>query len=811
MTQNKTMIKLWVLAWSSIAFLGMSVTLYAQESTATDSLKKIVRAKQAQRLIDTQYVNALEKLTIEYAGVNPSIAVKYGHEAIAYSRTLKYRGTLPSIYRMMAIIYRNQNKKDSSEWYLRNALLVAEEINNRSMQSAIYLTIANGLINANQNDSALRCLDKAETLASETALIEHGNIVFTKGRAWQNKQRFIEAVEHYGAAERYFLDAQYPAGLVLVYTNMGVVYRAQRQVELAVMSYQKALSLQKKLSASPIQKARTLNNIGVVYLLNLRNLDSASIYLTEALSLREKVDDKLGLTQTHNNMALLYEQKNDITKAEYHARQSLMIAQQLGNATEILRSTMNLSEIQAKQSRATDALRTIITLIGADMVQYPTVGLREKFMPHIDGLRVLAVVFDSLGQFKNAYRVMQIYKDMADTVFSKESNAKLLELREQFEAAKKERQILSLEKEAELKELEILRQNALKIQQEQAIELLKTKEQVQELSLQEQSKEIQNQKLLQEQNAQSIRLLEQDKSIQALNIESQRRLAYGLGTIVVLIAGGSFWLLVLYRKKVEANAEILRQQDILETQARAIELANTELLEMNEIITEERKQIELVNQMLDVEQERSNALLLNVLPATIAERLKNGEQTIAERYESVTILFADIAGFTVLSSKISPEELVSVLDEIFSEFDGLVDKYGVEKIKTIGDCYMVVGGAPNHVEDHTTKVVRLAMEMLHILNAMSEKTQSSLGMRIGIHRGEVVAGVIGKKKFTYDLWGDAVNVASRMESHGIIGAIHVSQAVVDHLHDAILRCVPRGAIEIKGKGSMHTYFVEPIA
>ncbi len=429
------MIKLWLILLSCIAwYVGSCVSLYGQQSAVIDSLKNIVRIKQEQSRIDTQYIHTLQKLVIEYSGVDPAIAIKYGHSAIAYSRLLKYRGALPSIYRSLAILHRNQNKKDSSEWYLRNALSIAEELNDRPMQSAIYLTIANGLINANQNDSALRCLDKAEILSNKTALIDQGNILFTKGRAWQNKQRFVEAAGYYSIAEKYFLDAQYTSGLVLVYTNMGIVYRIQRQADLAIASYHKALFLQRKLSASPIQKARTLNNIGVVYLLNLRNLDSAAMYLNESLNLREKVDDKLGLTQTHNNLALLYEQKNDMAKAEYHARQSLTIAQQLGNATEILRSAMNLSEILTKQGKATDALQMITALVGIDITQASTGSLREKFTPHYDGLRVLATVFDSLGHFKSAYRVMQIYKDMTDTILSKESNAKLLELREQFES-----------------------------------------------------------------------------------------------------------------------------------------------------------------------------------------------------------------------------------------------------------------------------------------------------------------------------------------------------------------------------------------
>lgn len=202
-------------------------------------------------------------------------------------------------------------------------------------------------------------------------------------------------------------------------------------------------------------------------------------------------------------------------------------------------------------------------------------------------------------------------------------------------------------------------------------------------------------------------------------------------------------------------------------------------------------------------EEKAETLLHNVLPAKIANRLKIKEQTIAEGFESCTVLFADIVGFTIFSEKTSPQDLVDLLNRIFSEFDLLAEKYGLEKIKTAGDSYMIVAGVPEQRGDHAEAIADFALEMRATIEVIAAHTGSDLRLRIGIHSGPVVAGVIGKKKFVYDLWGDTVNTASRMESHGIPGEIQVSKDTSNLLRDRYL-LVERGGIEVKGKGLMHT-------
>lgn len=216
-----------------------------------------------------------------------------------------------------------------------------------------------------------------------------------------------------------------------------------------------------------------------------------------------------------------------------------------------------------------------------------------------------------------------------------------------------------------------------------------------------------------------------------------------------------------------------------------------------------RKQAE---QQLQLEKEKSEQLLLNILPETIAERLKLENRPIADSFADATVLFADIVGFTRLSNEISPSDLVGLLNRIFSSFDDMCDYYGLEKIKTIGDAYMAVGGLPNPRTDHVEAVANMALAMQAQMNDFKTYEGQPVSIRIGINTGTVVAGVIGKKKFIYDLWGDTVNIASRMESQGEPGQIQITQAVYDRLCDRY-SCQERGIISVKGIGAMTTYWL----
>ena len=206
------------------------------------------------------------------------------------------------------------------------------------------------------------------------------------------------------------------------------------------------------------------------------------------------------------------------------------------------------------------------------------------------------------------------------------------------------------------------------------------------------------------------------------------------------------------------------------------------------------------------EQARAESLLLNILPASIADKLKAETQPIADQFGSASILFADVVDFTPLAERLPPTEVVGVLDHLFSHFDVLAERHGIEKIKTIGDCYMVAAGVPLPRRDHAHALAQMALDMQAAMRSVDEIGHLGLELRVGINSGPVVAGVIGRKRFLYDLWGDAVNTASRMESHGTSGRIQITRATKDLLEDEFV-CEPRGTIPVKGKGEVEAWYL----
>jgi adenylate cyclase len=210
--------------------------------------------------------------------------------------------------------------------------------------------------------------------------------------------------------------------------------------------------------------------------------------------------------------------------------------------------------------------------------------------------------------------------------------------------------------------------------------------------------------------------------------------------------------------------------------------------------------------LLRDEQAKSEGLLLNILPKEIAAILKNERRTIADRYSEASVLFADMVGFTPLSARLDPVELVELLNEAFTFFDSLLDKYDVEKIRTIGDSYMVASGVPRRRPDHARALVCMALDMRDFIAGHTFANGEHVDFRIGINSGPVIGGVIGSRKFVYDVWGDAVNVASRMESHGLGGAVQITAATYELIKDEFL-CEPRGNLHVKGKGEMEVWLV----
>ncbi|WP_051974723.1 adenylate/guanylate cyclase domain-containing protein [Cupriavidus necator] len=254
------------------------------------------------------------------------------------------------------------------------------------------------------------------------------------------------------------------------------------------------------------------------------------------------------------------------------------------------------------------------------------------------------------------------------------------------------------------------------------------------------------------------------------------------------------------QRRLEAqNAQL--QQEIVERRQ-----AEQALETSRELIRHQRDELKELYDKIVVEQQVSERLLLNVLPYPIAERLKAHPGVIADSFQEATVLFADIVEFTRFSAGMNPERLVAVLDEIFTDFDSIADRRGLEKIKTIGDAYMAAAGLPVAAADHAARAAHMALDMIDALAGFNARNGYNLQLRVGINSGAVVAGVVGKRKFIYDLWGDAVNIASRMESHGVAGRVQVTEATRQYLAEPFF-FEERGTIAAKGVGELRTWFL----
>ncbi len=258
--------------------------------------------------------------------------------------------------------------------------------------------------------------------------------------------------------------------------------------------------------------------------------------------------------------------------------------------------------------------------------------------------------------------------------------------------------------------------------------------------------------------------------------------------------------------RVRSALRLKKETDERKARERELLALTHQLADLNGRLQHTLSELDEQHRLVKSEQEKSERLLLNILPQPIAQRLKNEEGIIADTFAEATVLFADIVDFTRLATHIPATDVVALLNDIFSLFDSLAEKHGLEKIKTIGDAYMVVGGLPTPRPDHAEAIADMALDMQKSVGGKSRDTGGLLQVRMGIHTGPVVAGVIGTRKFIYDLWGDTVNIASRMESFGVPGAIQVTPEAYERLN-ASYRLEQRGTVQVKGKGEMLTYLL----
>jgi adenylate cyclase len=564
--------------------------------------------------------------------------------------------------------------------------------------------------------------------------------------------------------------------------------------------------------------ARNYSDIGSLYI-SLEDNENAKKYLFDALELNKQLNDSFYLAMNYGNLGVLFSSENNYEESlkysllsnkyrkivdEYYVGGLLNIASSynyLGNLKEAAKY-FKLGADTSKHIKYYQGYYMCVTRLGLvktslyekDLLnnnQNVSIEIREDVMKSINEFHeaieyykvigsssevafsnyVMSNLYKTIGDYKNAFEYYSRYIDIDDSLKSESVKVQIADLESKRELEIKDKENKILQQDAAYKELTLSTQRLEILRQNQGIQLLENEKQLQHLAfLKEQAEK--------QEKTQKLSLVEKEKALQESQIQSLNKEKYLQEATI--------------RTKNQQRNGFIAGSILLFLLAGAIFMGLRR--------TAKEKKV-------------SETLLLNILPAEVAQELKAKGEAEAKLIDDATVLFTDFKGFTGLSEILTPKELVSDLNHCFSAFDKITQKYGIEKIKTIGDAYMAAGGLPSPNKTHAKDVVLAAIEIKEFMDKGKlekiAKNQPFFEIRIGVNTGPVVAGIVGVKKFQYDIWGDTVNTASRMESSGEIGKVNISQSTYELLkNDSELDFEHRGKVSAKGKGEVDMYFVK---
>ena len=706
-----------------------------------------------------------------------------------------------------ANIYSVKGDNHKADEYYFKALKIYEELGNKQGMETISGGIANSFQIQARLPEALEYYGKAMKLSEELVNKIHfaafnNNI----GTLYKEQGNYPKAFEYFFKALKVEEETSNKSGACMSLGNIGGLYDKQGDYTMALEYLFKALSASEE-TGSKRDVAIQLGNIGNTYA-EQKDFPKALEYYNKSLKIREELGLKRGIAWTNNNIGSIYQEQGVYDSALEYYTKALKTNEMIGNKYDAAQVCCNIGTLhlrlitdtaagrKSQQIRSESAgsgngnqyLQTTMEDYLHTAFEFFNRGLKTS--KENSFLNVEQSIYDGLseayklsGKYDSALIAYEESTKLKDSIFNKENEKKIGKLEAKAEFDRRED---SLKSENEKKELTLKKEmelNALKYEYEKKQAAAKTEKERQQLKYEQQLKEqkiesdyaqksaeaeaIQRQKELERKQKDALAKAAQDKkdalAVKELQKQKLVRNSFMGGFAVVLLFAGIFFN---QRNKIKDGKK------------------------------------------------KSDELLLNILPTEVAEELKAKGSAEAKMIDEVTVLFTDFKGFTQLSEKLSPKELVAEINECFSAFDLIMEKYGVEKIKTIGDSYMAAGGLPTTNKTHPEDVVSAALDIQKYMADHKAKKEAAgelyFEIRIGIHSGPVVAGIVGVKKFQYDIWGDTVNTASRMESSGAVGKVNVSGTTYELVKDKFT-CEYRGEIEAKHKGMLKMYFVVPLS
>jgi adenylate cyclase len=644
---------------------------------------------------------------------------------------------------------------------------------------------------------AFRALALAEKISFKKGM---GSSLNNIGFYYYNQDSSSKALVFFFKANDIFTQIEYNRGKAIVLANIGNTFYSLRSYSKALEYYSGSLAAAKEIGDSS-RVAKLLGNIGIVYYDQGYYSKALDVYL-KSLKIRERINDKQGIAYVLGNIGLIYEAlKNDTMSLVYYGR-SLKMKQEIGDKKGTSITYSNIGEIYKTKENYAKAL---------EYYQYALAIAIE-----VDYKKVIASSLNNIGdvyKMQKNYakaseyytRTSKIYQDMGDKQGISLSYNNVGDIYRM--TGDNENALLYFNKSLAIAEdigdLELIRDNYLKT----ALTYESIKDYAKAYKYHQLFVGI-NDSIY---NVESIQMIADMKTkyeteakeneITLLKKESEvQDLKYSRGKILVFSIIGVLLLFVLFGLLTFRAYRFNKKAKL------ALQVTNKEIMHQKEQITRSSKE-------LQKEKEKSDNLLLNILPYETAEELKSKGYASVRHYRNVSVLFTDFVGFTRITENLTPVELIGDLNMFFMRFDEIIEKYNLEKIKTIGDSYMCAGGLPHQDKDNPKKIVLAALEIQRFVKECNERklknNEQLWEMRIGVNTGDIIAGVVGKKKFAYDIWGDTVNTASRMESSGEPGKINISGNTYEHVKE-FFDCTYRGKVSAKNKEDIDMYFVNGI-
>ena len=700
----------------------------------------------------------------------------------------------------MGDIYELENLHDQAKTYYQQAVQIIGDDFELSEGTSLYEKIAENYFLTGQPDSAMVYFGDLEKLYlkdqdDKKRLQLYQQIV----SLYKNAGLLTEALAYNEKIKKIVEKENDPALRATIDNNIGYIHSVLGNHQKALEYFKNTRDICKK--EAYVDQVALLTNIGITYH-NLKRSNNAIDYLSQAKKvLRKTGDPTQEMANLVYSLAVIYLNGDDIYNAKLSIDEAQKIAKKNNNQkllTDIYSTAGNIDEKLYAYESALDYYQRHLTLRDSFLLEDRKRQqdlLQQQFL---------------LNRSEKEMRLLMVQQDIQKLMISQlnlEKDKISLESEKlQLENKTKESELIQLQQERAIQEGEIrnkaleaerteqtLRLTAQRLeteQKERAIGELRQKEELERLKQQKISRENDVLKKDKDLLTKDKNLLTQQQELDRLNLEKRQG---ELETIYVLSGIGLLILLMIL-----AGLFYFRS-------------ANLKLAQQNEQIENQKIEIEESHQQVEEERQKAEEILLNILPAEIARELKETGIATPRNYEMVSVLFSDFSEFTSAAEEMEPDELIEELNICFMKFDEIMEQNNMEKIKTIGDSYMCAGGVPAANKTNPLDAINAAVAMQDYIrerrSSREKEGRKYWGMRIGIHTGEVIAGVVGKKKFAYDIWGDTVNLASRMESSGEDGRINISDATYKYVKD-VYKCQYRGGVVAKNKGSVDMYFVE---